>query len=127
MRKFKSSVPYKINISVLTQSPNNAFQHRHNLIRYYISTISVCHPKCIERRVKSSLLKQLCLLTQTPPCMKVDCSVLRTPAIAAGIRKSPQSFHSCGFFAHTGLPVQCLCVSPCKHSETHKRWTGLSL
>ena len=56
-RKFKFSVPNKINISVLTKSPNNALQHRHNLIRYYISTISVCHPKCIERRVKTSLLK----------------------------------------------------------------------
>lgn len=55
MRKFKSSVPYKINISVLTKSPNSALQHRHNLIRYYISTISICHPKCIERRAKSSL------------------------------------------------------------------------
>ena len=49
----------EINISVLTKSPNNALQHRHNLIRYYISTISVCHPKCIERRVKSSLLKSV--------------------------------------------------------------------
>ena len=74
----------------------------------------------------TSLSKQLCLLTQTPPCMKVDCSVLRTPAIAAGIRKSPQSFHSCGFFAHTGLPVQCLCVSPCKHAAPHSHCPGLS-
>ncbi len=43
------------------------------------------------------------------PWMKADCSVLRTPAIAGGIRKSRRSLWSRRFFAHTTLPVKCPC------------------